>query len=360
MSRFTLFLVLLSGILAMPVAAEAKPCRIWNGDGTRATFWQDASRRTVEMSRRGHVAVSHACGRPSVRIASEYSGKLRAYVQLVRDDAAGLERPVYVYRVHFMWLGRRMSDSVTVPVRIRTRRKVFPLRVNLVADGLEASIRATEARKEAEAARDEARNAHDEAEKAKNMASSGEKGVAIDFGGFRSLETAGKPGWGAMLSVSGVFSRFGGMWALAAAGKLSWQMYELELIGDNLVNSDVNGQEYDLIGLLQLHLQPAWWFRAHLETGFGLRVFSHPDAVTVQDSNLYIRGTEGRADTYGLWALGLGVRFKPHKRLAFQLFYQLDVTLNKQVNHPSGDPAREPTEANVVNHKLGFGLSIEL
>lgn len=357
----TVLVAIIWGLLCPMIAnaqrtQEGGECKIWNGANTHAINWHRHD-RTLLMGRRGHIAVNYYCGRPAVEIEPKFQDKLRPYVQLVRDG------DVYVYRVHFRWLEKRMPDEALVAVNVNTDVRIFELKVNVVADSLEASLRASEAQRDVSGAYTEAEEANRRAEEAYRRAESveeaGEKGVSIDFGGFRSVETAGKPGWGTSLTVSGVFHRFGGIWGLAAAGRLSWHVYELELIGVRLVNDDVNGQEFDLIGLFQLHLQPAWWFRAQIETGFGVRMFSHPDAVTVQDANLYIRGTEGRIDAYPLWACGAGLRFSPHRRLAFHLFYQMDLTLTRQVQHPSGDPQWDPQHAHIFNHKLGLGLSVE-
>lgn len=352
---------------ATPTSSAWNPCRIWHGEGTKPFFWGSPQKRVLEMGRLGHVALSEHCGKPTVTSEGTFPKNFNYHVVLVRDSApSGNE--VFVYQIHFVWKGR-MPDIRQIPLTIKTEKRGFPLVVEVVADGLEASIRSSEAKrdvsgahKEAEEAKRRAEEASDKASQAQKTAESIEannKAVSIDFSGFRSVETAGKPGWGTSLTVSGVFHRFGGMWGLAAAGRLSWHVYELELIGAHLVNDDVSGSEFDLVGLFQLHLQPTWWFRAHLETGFGVRMFSHPDAVTVQDANLYIRGTEGRIDAYPLWACGAGLRFSPHRRLAFHLFYQMDLTLTRQVQHPSGDPMWDPQHAHIFNHKLGFGLSVE-
>ena len=205
----------------------------------------------------------------------------------------------------------------------------------------------------------EAKRTADEAH-ANSGGTGGKRDVELVLSPMISLESPGHAGYGMGFSVNAILGKFAskGMVQLGLSGRLSWHYYEQEVIG-LAQNSDVMAHEFDALAMFLFRLRPVSWFAAEVSTGFGARIFTHDDAVTLQNADHFIRGVEGRVAYHPLWAANLGVKFWPHEVVSLGIQWGTTVSMTRQVQNPNAEGGA-PDKSNVWNHfiilNLGFNL----
>jgi len=323
-------------------------CLLYHGSGGESIFpaWPLRKDVVLEVGKAVTLWLSDNCAKPEVHVTKGSSLK----VDVGRETLSNPHNVAEGWRLYF-WSTSPTDDGKVVNVRIVSGSKVWKVRVFLRANALATAKRAS---------RDalEAKNVADEVADEASQNSGGEKNVEIALSSLISLESPGHEGYGLALGVNAVLGRFAskGMIQLGLSGRLSWHYYEQEVIGI-AQNSDVMASEFDALALFLFRIRPVWWFAAEATTGFGVRVFTHDDAVTVQDEDLRIRGVEGRVAYHPLWALNVGVKFWPHRVVSLGVSWGTTVSLTKQVQNPNAEGGM-PSKANVWNHFLICTLGI--
>jgi len=329
--------------------AEAKTCRIFPGSGGEAVFpgWPLHHNVLVHLGTARTVWLDESCRKPTVSVV----GDLR--VSRPEWEASGrMNNVASGWRIYF-WSEDLASIGKTSILTIKSGEKLFKIEVTILNSTKSIGL---EVRRSERIAREAKENAQD----AKEIAGSGQSGLEIALSPMVSLESPGHEGYGLALGVNAVLGRFAfrGMVQLGLSGRLSWHYYEQEVIGI-AQNSDVMASEFDSLAMFLFRLRPVRWFAADVTTGFGLRIFTHDDAVTAQGQDLRIKGVEGRVAYHPIWAFNVGVKFYPHKNVYLGFQYGATVSLTRQVQNPNAEGGA-PSKANVWNHFLFFNLGFAL
>lgn len=350
---FTTALVLSITLSVFASSADAKTCLIYRGSGGEAVFpgWPLKKVAIVEVKKSVTVWLNDACAEPTVTLSNGTSLKAS------RPEKETLSEPTNVstgWRIYF-WTTDPSDADKSVDVTIRSGNKTFTMQIYIKPNGVDLARSASKDASDAKATADDAKRTADEANKNSGGAG-GDRDVELVLSPMISLESPGKKGYGMALSVNAILGKFAskGMVQLGLSGRLSWHYYEQEVLGI-AQNSDVMAHEFDALAMFLLRLRPVSWFAAEGTTGFGVRIFTHDDAVTIQDQNLLIRGVEGRVAYHPIWALNLGVKFYPHEMVSLGLNWGTTVAMTRQVQNPNAEGGN-PSKANVWNHFLMFNL----
>lgn len=350
MKRFSLLLLLVSfTIMAFSGNAEAATCRVLPGSGGESVFpgWPSSKMVILHVHGTRTLWVSQACGKPVV------SSKLDDVVRF--EDARSESNVASGWRIYLSPKAKMVGQDVpvTIKVRGRTLRLTAKVRANAVLVAHKAAKTASDAKDTADEAVKTANEAH-----ANSGGTGGSRNIELTLGPLFSLESPGHEGYGMALGVNAILGKFAskGMVQLGISGRLSWHYYEQEVTG-LAQNSDVMAHEFDAMAMFLFRLRPVSWFAAEASTGFGMRIFTHDDTVTIQDQNLLIRGVEGRVAAHPLWGLNLGVKFWPSKVVSLSINWAMTVALTRQVQNPNAEGG-DPSKAHVINHFLGAFLGI--
>ena len=366
MERFFVVMLTLVGIIfpAFANEASAQPrCLLYHGSGGEKTFpkWLEARTIALEVSRPATLWLNHNCRKPKVILVTKGSG---LKVRVERETFSDPHNVAEGWRIYFQ-SDSQSDNGKVVKVKILST-KTWYIRVVIRANALNvargAAREAADARNMADEAKttaDEAKTTADEARTTADEAyvnSEGKRDVELVLSPMISLESPGHEGYGMSLGVNAILGKFAskGMLQLGLSGRLSWHYYEQEVIG-LAQNSDVMAHEFDALAMFLFRLRPVWWFAAEATTGFGVRIFTHDDAVTIQGEDLLIRGVEGRVAYHPIWAANLGVKFYPHKVVSLGLSWGTTVSMTRQVQNPNAEGG-SPSKANVWNHFLMFNL----
>lgn len=341
-------------------------CLLYKGSGGEATFPGWPLRKEVIMPLRASATIwlNAGCGKPRVKTSGQTSVRFT-----VEKEDLSLSTNVSVgYRVYF-WTTNSADIGQTEVVRVYSGSKAWKIRIHVVADAGTAARLAKKALKKADTAKAEADKATRDAAEAKNTANEahansggtgGKRDVELVLSPMISLESPGHEGYGMALGVNAILGKFAskGMVQLGLSGRMSWHYYEQEVIG-LAQNSDVMAHEFDGLAMFLFRLRPVSWFAAEASTGFGVRIFTHDDAVTLQNADYLIRGVEGRVAYHPLWAANLGVKFWPHEVVSLGIQWGTTVSMTRQVQNPNAEGG-SPDKSNVWNHfvmiNLGFNL----
>ncbi|MBA4337205.1 hypothetical protein C0416_05565 [bacterium] len=354
-----------------------KTCLIYRGAGGEAVFpgWPGEKSAKLEVEKAITVWLNDSCVEPTVTM--EGAGEVKFLVE--KEDLSEPTNVAVGWRV-FFWTMDPTQVGKKVRATIRSGQEVWTVEITVhenllvlarsAAKGAEeAQMTADEAQRKADSAHAKADNAKVVADEAKSVADEAHKNAG-GTGGKRdfefilspmiSMESPGREGYGMALGVNTILSKFGsrGMFQLGASGRLSWHYYELEVIG-LAQNADIMASEFDTLAMGLLRLRPRNWVAFDLESGFGLRIFTHDDAVTLQNQELMIQGVEGRVAFHPVWAANLGVKFYLHQSLFLGVQYGTTVSLTRQVQNPNAEGGL-PDKANVWNHFLMFSLGFSL
>lgn len=379
---FALFFVAFAMGTSNPVLAQASAgeCKIYTGGGGERVFpeWSDNRKvMVVPYGEKASVWLPASCNNGSGKWAVGYP---KAQLDVTNEVTSELAKGV-----RLTFTAKPGTGRSAVKVIVDTPARSFELEVRLgptYDEASTASLRADIAslRKETGDLRagladvdGRSKSAYDKSEEAGGKADTALKasheaksrkdvGIELLLSPMINFETPGETGGGVSLSMSGTLGRFANnMVHLGLAGSISWHSYEMELLGTNNVNMDVFGHEVDIMAKFAFKFVPHRVIGLYLETGFGVRFFTHDDAVSVQESDtLRIRGVEGSADIHPLWGLEIGLRVYPYKWLVLGLGFHTVASLSYQVVHPSGDPRITPERANAWNHGIIFSLGAKL
>lgn len=341
------------------VEAQTKTCLLYRGDGGEAIFpgWPAKKLAILEVSKSVTVWLNDACAQPTVVM----TGGSNVKVSVEKEDLSEPTNVAVGWRI-YLWTTDSSDAGKTVRVTIRSGKQTFHVEVRVhehvlglarsaAKDASDANAKADEAK----ATSDEAKSTADEAHK-NTGGTGGKRDIELVLSPMLSLESPGREGYGMALGVNAILGKFAskGMVQLGVSGRMSWHYYEQEVIG-LAQNSDVMAHEFDALAMFLFRLRPVNWFALEGTTGFGVRIFTHDDAVTIQDQDLLIRGVEGRVAYHPIWALNLGVKFWPHEVISLGLNWGTTVAMTRQVQNPNAEGGN-PSKANCWNHFLLFNL----
>lgn len=363
-------------VLAQAPAGEETTgeCRLYHGGGGDRVFpewkWNARKVAVIPHGQKAWVWLPEGCGLDPKRIRIEAPNDLLGWnLELTEWHANG---------VRITFKAKAGTGKVATKVVITTPARSIELEVKIgptYDEAVTASLKAdiVSLRKEAGELRaalsvvdgksdravgqsDVALNVAREAKARKDV------GIELLLNPMINFETPGGTGGGVGISLSGTLGRFANDKVhLGLAGSISWHRYELELLGFQNVNRDVFGHETDMLLKFKVQIQPARFIGLYLETGVGVRFFTHDDAVSMQESDtLYVRGVEGSADIHPLWGLEAGLRLYPYRWVVLGVGFHTVVSLTRQISHPSGDPHITPERAHVWNYGMIFSVGARL
>lgn len=363
MKRVIAFLVLFMSITLVGNNARADTedeCRLEEGQGGSKTFplWSQKGRKVVLLIVKRGVTVwlPKECGKwdqvdwlPTVDIPTGNSLQ-RTF------DRESADSPDHVYdgyRIKFQT--HAMADvGKKIQVEIKLPDNSYMVEVWIVADAAAAAALARQLVNQSE---ELLRRTEDVARKG---GISGKRDLEIGLYGMISVESPGHEGYGIALKGNLVLGKFvKNIIQLGLSARLSWHYYEQRVLG-LAANSDIMAQEYDLMAMFLFRIRPIKWVAIDVETGFGLRIFTHDDALTAQDgSTLLIRGVEGRVAYHPVWGLGVGVKFYPSRKLFVGVQWATTVSLQRQVQNPDS-LGNYPSKGHLWNHfiniQVGFAV----
>jgi hypothetical protein len=346
--------------------ASADECLIYAGGGGERVFpvWTDARKVIViPYGEKASVWLPAVCkSGTGASIDVEFSKSLLTILKVSDEVTSDLAKGVRIYfEALQQGTGRK---EVEVTVTTTTRKFVLTL---ILAPTYEEALKSltSEFGQQISGLRTGYNQVKSQSAAALKVAHDArartEAGVEIDLGGFiNPLKSSdfSKVGGGLMFNLSGTLWKVTKKnWLhLGLSGKFSWQTYQAPVLGLATFTPDVFVQEFDLLLNFMLKWQFVNWAAFIVETGLGVRFFSHADAVTYQGRDYYIRGVEGRSQGIPLWDLEVGFKFYPVKALSLGVRFLLTQTIKEQVIKPSGDPDIDPDTKSKTNIGVLFTL----
>ncbi|MBN1494741.1 hypothetical protein JW911_03335 [Candidatus Peregrinibacteria bacterium] len=372
MERMKLFLGALCAIVVIGLGGNARAqgnsnrrsiigkCMVWDGTHGRITGTAPVDGKVhFTVTSRHRVTdlwLSAECGRPDIPSVSGMTVTMEKEGDKLSDHYNG-------WRILLRRVGAVAGDRVEADITLPTINATF--RVNMVLGRTVEDVDedAARAREKAEEAARRAGNAEKSADEARKAAkSSGYKTwgkLSLGIGGLWAPETAGKPGGGVLISLTGDLWRPGRFFRLGLGIQANLVAYQLEFRGpeSQIVNEDESALQIDAAAYIEPRVDLWNWASLYLQTGFGGRVLIMPDSIPFQTDEGWVRQIEGGTDAGGIWFVRLGGTFwfHPSSPIGLDFSYLLSVSLNRMVQNPGGIPY-EHKETNVWTHALVFGL----
>jgi len=369
MNKFTtslvLFFVAFVTVNSETALAQTAECKIFNSTGDRKVFpeWTSAKKTVViPWGQAAAVWLSKACDNgkgvynyvAASDITFEEEGTTLGRTLVMKAKHGGIGLKKIDVRIETP-VGKNFSLTIVLASSYEVAMTLISMVGTTHSRVVALSSDVENIRKDVASANDNSVTALKTARKAKART---ELGVDIQLAGVYNFETPGSPGGGFMIQINKFWGFKGDKILLGFGLRLSYNRYELQLVGNDLVNKDVFGQETDISALFHFMWRPNTYFGLFAETGFGLRFFQHDDTVSSQDGELYIKGVEGNFAKHATWVATVGFKFFATPNFYISAALNAAVALNPQVNHPSGDDDVEATLFNGWDLGLNFGLGV--